>query len=49
MLYHGPVGVPENARPGSAKIRVELPKSCEYSSVATDIEVKLVKDSPKGN
>jgi hypothetical protein len=46
MLYHGPVRVPDNARPGSARIRVELPKKCDYSSVATDIAVKLVKNSP---
>jgi hypothetical protein len=44
MLYHGPVRVPDSARPGSAKIRVELPKDCGYTSVATEIAVELVKN-----
>ena len=48
MLYHGPVRVPANARPGSARIRVELPEKCEYSSLATDIAVSLVQNSTEG-
>ena len=43
MLYHGPVRVPEDARPGAATIAVELPKNCGYTSIRTDIAVKLVK------
>jgi hypothetical protein len=42
MLYHGPVRVPADARPGSAIISVELPKGCGYTSLRTDIAVKLV-------
>ncbi len=43
MLYHGPVRVPAEARPGKAVIRVELGKESQFHSLATDIEVKLVK------
>ena len=43
MLYHGPVRVPENARPGKAFVRVELPKDSTYRSIATNIEVELVE------
>jgi hypothetical protein len=42
MLYHGPVRVPAEARPGKAIVRVELPTDAGYPSVATDVEVKLV-------
>jgi hypothetical protein len=41
MLYHGPVRVPSDARPGKAIVRVELPKESRYQSLATDIEVEL--------
>ena len=44
MLYHGPVRVPAAARPGKAMVRVEFPKGSTYQSVATDIEVLLVRE-----
>ncbi len=47
MLYHGPVRVPAEARPGKAIVRVELPKESKYRSLATDISVELVKEKPK--
>jgi hypothetical protein len=43
MLHHGPVKVPNDAQPGKAILRVELPKGSKYTSVATDIAVELVK------
>lgn len=43
MLYHGPVRVPADARPGKAIVRVEFPKDSKYQSLATDIAVELVK------
>jgi hypothetical protein len=43
MLHHGPVPVPNDAQPGKAIIRVELAEGSKYTSVPTDIEVKLVK------
>jgi hypothetical protein len=43
MLYHGPVRVPGDARPGKAVVRVELAKDSKFQSLSTDIEVKLVK------
>jgi hypothetical protein len=43
MLYHGPVRVPMEARPGKAIVRVELTKESKFRSVATDLEVELVK------
>jgi len=43
MLYHGPVRVPAEARPGKAIVRVEFPEWSSYRSVATDIVVELVK------
>ena len=45
MLYHGPVRVPAEALPGKATIRVEFPEKSSYRSIATDIEVELVKSS----
>jgi hypothetical protein len=42
-LYHGPVRVPDDARPGEATIRFELPLDSGYTSVPTDIPVQLVK------
>jgi hypothetical protein len=41
MLYHGPVRVPADARPGPATVRVELPKESKHRSLATDIAVLL--------
>ncbi len=41
MLYHGPVRVPEDARPGKAIIRVELSEQSKFESFPTDIEVTL--------
>ena len=43
MLYHGPVRVPAEARPGKAVVRVEFPEGSTFRSVATDIEVDLIK------
>jgi hypothetical protein len=43
MLHHGPVKVPNDAQPGKAVIRVELPNGSKYTSVPTDIQVELVK------
>ena len=45
MLYHGPVRVPADARPGKEVVRVEFPEESTYRSIATDIEVELVKSS----
>ena len=42
MLYHGPVRVPAEARPGKAIVRVELPERSKFRSLATDIEVELM-------
>jgi hypothetical protein len=42
MLYHGPVRVPAEARPGKAIVRVELPKESKFQSLATEIVVELV-------
>lgn len=42
MLYHGPVRVPEDARPGRAVVRVELSEQSQFESFPTDIEVMLV-------
>jgi hypothetical protein len=46
MLHHGPVRVPDDAQPGRATVRVELPEGSKYRSVPTDIEVELVKETP---
>jgi hypothetical protein len=43
MLYHGPVRVPADARPGKAIVRVEFPKDSKYRSLPTDIAVELIK------
>jgi hypothetical protein len=45
MLYHGPVRVPADARPGKAVVRVEFPEGSTYRSIATATEVELVKSS----
>ena len=42
MLHHGPVRVPDDARPGKAVVRFELPKDSGYVSRPTDIPVELV-------
>ena len=47
MLYHGPVWVPAEARPGKAIVRVEFPEGSTYQSIATDIEVKLVRSTKR--
>jgi hypothetical protein len=47
MLHHGPVRVPNDAQPGKAVIRVELPESSKFTSVPTDIPVELVAQKPK--
>ncbi|HET6576340.1 MAG TPA: hypothetical protein VFG68_22255 [Fimbriiglobus sp.] len=47
MLYHGPVRVPDDAQPGKAVIRVELPAGSKYETAATDIPVELVRLKPK--
>ena len=38
---HGPVRVPDDAQPGSAIMRVELPKTSRYDSFPTDIPVVI--------
>jgi len=38
MLYHGPVRVPAEARPGKALVREEFPEGSTYQSIATDIK-----------
>ncbi len=43
MLYHGPVRVPGDARPGAAILRFELTKESGHTSTPTDIEVQLVE------
>jgi hypothetical protein len=48
MLHHGPVRVPALARPGKAIVRVELPDGSTFKSVATDIEVELVRKLEAG-
>ena len=45
MLYHGPVRVPADARPGKAVVRVEFPEGSTCRSISTDIEVELVKST----
>jgi hypothetical protein len=47
MLHHGPVRAPALARPGKAIVRVEFPEGSTYQSIATDIEVELVKPATK--
>lgn len=47
MLYHGPVRVPEDARPGKAIVRVQLASTTTFQSLETDIDVNLV-EAPKG-
>jgi hypothetical protein len=42
-LYHGPVRVPDDARPGDAVIHFELPLESGFTSEPTDIRVQLVK------
>lgn len=38
---HGPVRVPDDAQPGPAIIRVELPKTSSFKSLPTDLEITL--------
>jgi hypothetical protein len=47
MIYHGPVRVPTEARPGKAIVRVELAKGSAFQSIPTDIEVELVPAKAK--
>jgi hypothetical protein len=42
MLYHGPVRVPADARPGKAKFVCELSKKSALTSLPTEVEVVLV-------
>jgi len=42
VLCHGPVRVPGDAAPGKAVLRFALPKESRYTSVPTDLPVKLV-------
>ena len=40
--------VPDDAAPGKATVRLELPKDCGLASVPTDIPIELTaKDKPK--
>src|SRR5438874_204349 len=43
MLYHGPVRVPSDARPGKAIVRVDFSKGCSHRAIPTDIVVELVE------
>jgi len=43
MLYHGPVRVAADAKPGKATLRVRIEPGKGYDSVETDIEVVLAK------
>ncbi len=43
MLYHGPVRVPADARPGIAFVRVELTDESSFKSLPTDIQVQLTE------
>ena len=43
MLYHGPVRVPSDARPGKAVVRFELASDAGHASLPTDIPVELVQ------
>jgi hypothetical protein len=45
MLYHGPVRVPDDALPGKAIIRVDLPPDSAFESAATEIEVELLDEA----
>lgn len=44
MLCHGSVRVPEDAKLGTAIIRVEMPAGTTYGSFATDIPVTVSAD-----
>lgn len=44
FLYHGPVRVPADAKPGKAIIRVILTKESTFKSLPTNIEIELVKE-----
>ena len=48
MLSHGPVRVPENAKPGKAVMRVEMPLTSAFASIPTDLPVILKKPAPRG-
>lgn len=41
MLCHGPVRVPDDANPGKATLRLELPKDSAFASIPTDLPVEL--------
>ena len=43
MLYHGPVRVVENAKPGTAKLRVRIEPDKGYDSVVTELSVVLAE------
>lgn len=45
MLHHGPVPVPQDAQPGPAVVRVELPGGSSFTSAPTDIAVELVVEN----
>ena len=49
MLYHGPVRVPDDARPGDAIVRVRLQEGSKFQSLPTDIAVRLTdgKEQPE--
>ncbi len=41
MLAHGPVRVPENARPGKAIVRVQMKEGSMFRSFPTDLPVEI--------
>ena len=43
MLYHGPVGVPQDAREGTATIELQFSPMAKLESLPTMIQVELAK------
>jgi len=41
MLAHGPVRVPEDAKPGKAVMRLEMPEGSKFESDPTELEVEI--------
>ena len=41
MLSHGPVRVPDDAKPGPATMIVQMPETSKYRSFPTEIPVEI--------
>ncbi len=41
VVYHGPISVPKDAKPGPAIMRVRLPESSEFESFTSEIPVTI--------